>query len=196
MESDLRATARLRRRFRAPSECVFDAWLDPAMLDRWMFGTALARGESVRLMVDPREGGRYEFVSGEVQRVGTYLEIDRPSRLVFTWAPEAESPGCDRVTIETWPTDSGCELLLSHELPESRAGRATDAWSELLDALGRAVRAHAVPPIRPPEDILKLMRQAAGARKTAPEVPPRHGLRAVLAAAWAAAALALWKAWS
>lgn len=83
-------SVRVIRRFRASAERVFDAWLDPATIGRWMFGPAVRDEEVVRLAVDPRPGGRFSFVvrrqGAETDHVGEYFAIDRPRRLVFSWA--------------------------------------------------------------------------------------------------------------
>ncbi|MET0814548.1 MAG: SRPBCC family protein, partial [Pseudoxanthomonas sp.] len=81
---------RVTRYFEASPERVFDAWLVPRTLGQWMFGPRVREENVVRLDVDPRVGGNFSLKverKGElVDHVGQYLEIDRPHRLVFTWA--------------------------------------------------------------------------------------------------------------
>jgi uncharacterized protein YndB with AHSA1/START domain len=109
--------ARLARRFDAPAERVFDAWLTRSMIDQWMFGPAVRDEEIVRLSIDPRVGGAFSFVvdrqGEEIDHIGKYLEIERPRRLVFTWAVAGERTG-SRVVIEIAPdaagAGTGCEL--------------------------------------------------------------------------------------
>lgn len=141
------STIRLRvaRRFRAPAERVFDAWLDAEWARRWLFATPA--GEIVRAELDPRVGGRYLFVDrryGEdVEHAGEYLEIDRPRRLVFTFGLPRESPDFDRVTVEIVPVEDGCELTLTHDMDARWAehrGRAEEGWAALLEGLERALR--------------------------------------------------------
>ncbi|MBO0663180.1 SRPBCC domain-containing protein [Jiella sp. MQZ9-1] len=85
MTTDL--VLKLTQQVDAAPERVFDAWLDPKMISRFMLtgaGTGVAKAET-----DPRVGGRYDIVMtndmGEVPHWGEYREIDRPDRLVFTW---------------------------------------------------------------------------------------------------------------
>src|SRR5688500_14775841 len=92
-------------RFAASAERVYDAWLDPAKARKFLYTTVT--GEIVRCDVDARVGGKYEIVdrrNGEdVLHEGTYLELERPRRLVFTLRVPKYSPDADRVTIEIKP---------------------------------------------------------------------------------------------
>jgi uncharacterized protein YndB with AHSA1/START domain len=133
---------RVTRRYSASPERVFDAWLDPGMLGRWMFGTVVRDEEVVRIALDARVGGTFSFAvrrqGEEVDHIGEYLEIDRPRRLVFTWGIAGESEDGSRVIVEIVAQENGCELTLSHELhPDwaDYADRTEDAWTKMLDAL-------------------------------------------------------------
>ena len=73
--------------------------------------------------IDARVGGCFNITrrDGEdVEHVGTYLEIDRPRRLVFTFGVPKFSAQMTRVSIDLKPLPAGCELTLTHEgvLPE------------------------------------------------------------------------------
>ena len=131
---------RVTRRYSASAERVFDAFLDPAKAGRFMFATPT--GQMVRAEIDPRVGGAYVFTDrrdGEdVEHFGTYLEIDRPRRLVFSFSVDRDSTDADRVAVDITPLDAGCELTLTHEMkPEwaEYAGRTQDGWSMILDGL-------------------------------------------------------------
>jgi uncharacterized protein YndB with AHSA1/START domain len=131
-------TVRVTHRFSASSERVFDAWLDPARAGKFLFATPT--GKMVRAEVDARVGGKFAFVDrrdGEdVEHVGEYLEIDRPRRLVFTFAVPKYSSVITRVIIDVVPLGTGCELTLTHEgvLPEYASG--TEAgWTAILKGL-------------------------------------------------------------
>jgi uncharacterized protein YndB with AHSA1/START domain len=142
-------SARVTRRFSAPAERVFDAWLDPATVHAWM--TLSERkgpgGELLRVRIDGRVGGTFSFLirrnGQEIDHVGEYLEIDRPRRLVFTWAAGAVGQAhqeYSRVTIAIVPLGSGCELTLTHEMDEKWAefaDRARGAWAHMLDTIAQ-----------------------------------------------------------
>jgi uncharacterized protein YndB with AHSA1/START domain len=142
MKIDEQASVRVTRRFTASAERVFDAWLDPEKVGRWLFATPT--GEMVRVEIDPRVGGRFTIVErrdGEdVEHTGEYLEIDRSRRLVFTFSVPKYSDVETLVTVDIVPLHSGCELALLHErvLPEYR-DRTESGWSGILDALAETL---------------------------------------------------------
>ena len=83
-----------RRAFNAPARLVFAAWTEPQHLRHWRGPRGF---ELVACEVDLRVGGAYLFVhrAPDGSRhvfYGQYLEIERPSRLVSTFAYEA-APG-------------------------------------------------------------------------------------------------------
>ena len=98
----------------------------------------------VRVESDARAGGKFVFVDrrdGEdVEHTGEYVEIDRPRRLVFTFAVPKYSPLVTRVTIDIEPTETGCDLALTHDgvLPEW-ASRSESGWTMILEGLGRTI---------------------------------------------------------
>ncbi len=131
-------TVRVSHRFQADAERVFDAWLDPGSAGKWLFATPT--GQMVRVEIDPRVGGSFTLVDrrdGEdVEHVGKYLEIDRPRRLVFSFAVPKYSSQSTRVNIDIAPLPDGCEITLIHEgvLPDY-ATRTEAGWNGILDAL-------------------------------------------------------------
>jgi uncharacterized protein YndB with AHSA1/START domain len=131
------------QRFSASAERVFDAFLDPKKIGQWMFGKALRDEEVLRIHVDARVGGTFSFLvkRGDqmIDHVGTYLELERPRRSVFTWGIKGESENeFSQVTIHIVPQDQGCELTLTHEIDAQwapYADRTRDSWSKMLGVL-------------------------------------------------------------
>ena len=103
----------------------------------------------VRVEIDARVGGTFCFVDrrdGEdVEHTGTYLEIERPRRLVLTLAVHKASFTADfteptRIVIEIVPLGSGCELTLTHEdVLTDYADKTESGWGVVLDKLAAAV---------------------------------------------------------
>lgn len=137
------------KKFSVPAERVYDAWLSPDWIGRWMYGPAVRDERVVRLGLEPRVGGKFSFVVDrqgmEVDHVGEYLELDRPRLLVFTWATRDALPDTSRVIVEIVPCEGGCELTLTHVMGADWAAfadRATGAWRKMLDALHAALSTH------------------------------------------------------
>jgi len=134
-------------RFSAPAERVYDAWLDPEWIGRWMFGPGVRAERIVRLGLEPRVGGKFSFVvdrqGTEVDHVGEYLELDRPQLLVFTWGTRDSLPATSRVIVEIVPrADGGCDLTLTHVMGAAWAGyvdKAAGSWRLMLGKLAQAL---------------------------------------------------------
>lgn len=141
-EKDDRPQVTVTKEFDTAPEEVFDAWLDIEMLGKWMVGPEVRDEEIVELETDPRVGGTFSFVvrrdDDVLNHLGTYLEIERPGRLVFTWGIESESEDESVVAVEIVTTDSGCRLTLTHTLDPKwaeYADRTREGWSHMLDKL-------------------------------------------------------------
>jgi uncharacterized protein YndB with AHSA1/START domain len=136
-------TLQVTRSFATNPECVFDAWLNPAIARRFLFATPT--GEMVRVDIDARVGGKFLMVrrsDGEdVEHVGEYLVIERPRRLVFTFAVAKFSTQFTQVTIEIAAITGGCTLTLTHEgvLPEW-AERTQEGWGMILNGLNDTMK--------------------------------------------------------
>lgn len=128
-------------------ERVFDAWLSARSIGQFMFGPRVRDEEIVRLRTDAVVGGTFSFVvrrqGQEINHVGQYLEIERPTRLVFTWGVAPETSDGSRVAISVTSTASGADLTLVHELAPAwadYADRVRGSWGKMLDALEVALR--------------------------------------------------------
>jgi len=133
-----KAIVQVSRKFSASAESVFDAWLDPNTVGKWLFATPT--GKMSKVKIDARVGGSYLIVENregsDVEHIGAYLEIDRPRRLVFTLKVPKYSQENTKVTVEIRALESGCELTLTHEgvLPDYIAS-TTSGWNMILDSL-------------------------------------------------------------
>ena len=130
----------VRRTIAASAEELFDAWLDPEALATWMRPGTI---RSTVAKIEPHEGGCYEITmmgqSGPIVHKGVYRQIDRPKRLVFTWA----SPGTELrdtlVTVDFLPVDRLTEVIVTHEqLPESAKPSHSIGWTRGLEHLDQA----------------------------------------------------------
>jgi len=77
---------------------------------------------------------------GVVEHIGKYVEIDRPRRLVFTWASPATQHKPSLVTIDFVEQGGATEMSLTHEqLPEYMAQAHTGGWTSAFDKLAAHV---------------------------------------------------------
>ena len=143
--------AGVTRSFAASAERVFDAWLQPAMIGKWMFGPELRDEQVVNIALDRRVGGSFSFVvrrqGQDIDHVGEYLEIDPPRRLAFTWGTRQDAAR-SRVTIDVVAQNRGCTLTLAHELDPNwagHAGRIEASWAKMLDALAAHIERTGAP---------------------------------------------------
>jgi len=126
----------VRHRYPHPPETVFDAWLDPKLARRFAFATP--DGEMIVAEIDARVGGRFNFTDrrpgmGDVAHVGEYEVIDRPRRLVFTFAVPQYDPAYTRVTLDFAPVDGGCEVTLTHDgVPPEYSEQTKGGWTAIL----------------------------------------------------------------
>ncbi|HEX7758120.1 MAG TPA: SRPBCC domain-containing protein [Caulobacteraceae bacterium] len=141
----------LTRTFNAPAALVFDCFTDPEHLAKW-WGPLGCQNVINRL--DPRPGGEislrmagpgYDHVMG-----GEFVEIDRPTRLVFL-SKAFEAPGggwgiVNRNTL-TFAERDGATTLTLHTLVEKAAGELVlgalsgmkTGWGQSLERLGDLV---------------------------------------------------------
>jgi uncharacterized protein YndB with AHSA1/START domain len=134
----------VRREFSAPPERVFDAFIDARVASKFLFATP--SGTMIEARTDPRPGGSFLFTErreGEdVEHQGAYVEVTRPSRLVFDFCVTKYSKDRARVTIAIAPKGVGSEVTLTHRLhPDwvSFIERAAEGWRKMLEGLARAL---------------------------------------------------------
>ncbi len=138
----------IARTFRAPAQIVFDAWTKPEYVRRWW--APESRGVTlVQCDADLRPGGAYRYVlaRGKAERFafsGKYLEIARPTRLVYTQSFEPV-PGEAVVTV-SFEERGGSTTLVAHELYPSKealdgalASGMEDGMRETFDQLDELV---------------------------------------------------------
>jgi uncharacterized protein YndB with AHSA1/START domain len=123
-------------RIDASPETVFDFFTDPDKMVQWM-------GRSHEL--DPRPGGVFRCdINGRDIARGSYVEVDSPRRVVFTWGWESEEsltkPGSSTVEVTLEPVEEQTRVRLVHrDLPsdESRA-RHRHGWEHYTERLAVA----------------------------------------------------------
>ena len=132
----------LRRRVKATAEEIFELWTKPDLMARWM--SPFPGAVDCKASCDFRLGGSYSLVmasQGSSREVsGTYVHIDRPRKLVFTWMGPLTNHVTTLVTVELNSRGDETELVLTHErlpTPEMHIGH-TKGWGHILDHLADA----------------------------------------------------------
>lgn len=139
----------ITRRFSAPPEAVFDAWVTPASFAVWWGGSGV-EVPLASLSLDARPGGAWKAVMilgedspgllshGEFLMRGEYLEVDRPNRLVMTMTNEPIGDERELLTVTFTAVEGGTEMLFSqtggHLSAEEYQG-TTIGWRMAFDAL-------------------------------------------------------------
>ncbi|WP_380053666.1 SRPBCC domain-containing protein [Falsihalocynthiibacter sp. SS001] len=132
------------RTINATPEAVFNAWLNPDMLRKFMLP-----GDNMSVpsaSSDAKEGGRFEVVmkvgDQEIPHAGTYKEISPHERLVFTW----ESPVSvedSTVTLTFEPVETGTHVTLTHVrfMDEEKRSNHEGGWARILSSMDSALAA-------------------------------------------------------
>lgn len=130
-------TLSITRTIPAAPQAVYDAWLDPATIARFMAGGADQRVTEAR--TDPRVGGAFRIVmtsDKEVAHQGVYKDLVPHSLIRFTWE-SPYSPADSEVTVRLSPVAGGTEVSLSQVkfLSESARDGHKGGWTTILERL-------------------------------------------------------------
>ncbi|MCY0093151.1 SRPBCC family protein [Hoeflea ulvae] len=127
------------RKIPVPRQKVFDAWLSPRMMEKFMRPGGSDMTSTATN--DPVKGGRFSIIMQDagknIPHAGTYLEIDPHSRLAFTW----ESPHSlddSVVTIDFAELGPSLTEIRLHQV-KFRSEAARDGhisgWTAIFEAL-------------------------------------------------------------
>ena len=146
MQPERGLVLQLRSVLGAPRERIFRALTTPADLAAWWGPEGFSTTE---MDLDLRVGGRYRFTmqppEGDAFHLaGEFLEIDAPSRLVYSFRWEEPDPDDRTTTVILSLRDVG----EATEVSLVQGGFATDArlelhrngWTDSFDKLGRLLQ--------------------------------------------------------
>jgi uncharacterized protein YndB with AHSA1/START domain len=140
-------TLYMKRTFSVPRERVFDAWVNPELLQRWF--AASKDYMSPYAEVDLKVGGRFRMAMKHVEKgnqhvaTGLYKEIKRPEKLVFTWEWEGEPEnGQTLVTVELREVEGLTEMLFKQEFFPNKERRDDHekGWTGCFETLAGALQ--------------------------------------------------------
>ena len=113
---------------------IFDAWLDPAMMTKFMVPRPDMHVREARC--DPKVGGRFHVMmvgDKDYPHEGYYKEITPHSRLVFTWEAPWSAPETT-VTLTLTPVAEGTlvELTQIRFLSAESRDNHAEGWAGML----------------------------------------------------------------
>jgi uncharacterized protein YndB with AHSA1/START domain len=119
-------------RIDAAPETVFGFFTDPELLLRW---------KGLEATLEPEPGGIYRVVMNDRNTVlGRFVEVDPPTRVVFTWGMTGEdppvAPGASTVEVTLTADGDGTLLRLVHrDLPPPARDVHARGWEHFLERL-------------------------------------------------------------
>jgi uncharacterized protein YndB with AHSA1/START domain len=126
---------------------VFELWTEPELLVKWWGPDGY---DVPAHALDVRPGGRWRTTlrgpdGARVTASGVYRVVDKPRRLVFTWAWDQDdgAPGHEtEVTVTFQPAPGGTRVALVQQTfqDEEERDRHIHGWSSSFDCLARAAR--------------------------------------------------------
>ena len=135
--SDL--TLSVSKTIHAPIEKVFDAWLDPEMLSKFIL--PMPGMPQPEVENEPQQGGSFTIImqvgEDKIPHTGQYLEISRPDKLVFSWLSPFSTDG-STVTIDfSEMPDGRTNVQLRHVkfIDEETRSDHEGGWTNILQVL-------------------------------------------------------------
>ena len=120
-------------RIAAPREVVFPSFTDPQLMVTWI-------GERVDL--DARPGGTFAVDFGNAAARGTYVAVEPPDRVVFTWGiPDDVTLPPGSSTVEVVLVADGVDTIvnLTHrDVPPERESTHQEGWERCFAVLAAA----------------------------------------------------------
>jgi uncharacterized protein YndB with AHSA1/START domain len=133
----------VRRILPAAATVVYDEWLDSDALSEWMCPRP---ARATKIQIDPRVGGgiSIDIEEGGIAFTvtGTYVELDRPRRLAFTWTCSHWDPALDSLVVVTLEPhgDGATHMTIRHDLPSQLRADHEHGWTVVAQQLDERLR--------------------------------------------------------
>jgi uncharacterized protein YndB with AHSA1/START domain len=101
-------------------------------------------GDVRSVEINARVGGKFLWSDmrekGEAFHWGTFLELQRPEKIVFTWltSPEDEAENSSAVTLELREAETGCIATITHSMKSAWTeyiSQTEKGWSAMLTGI-------------------------------------------------------------
>lgn len=137
----------LTRTLPGSAQKVFDQWLIPVFLEKWLLGPHVGDDEILELSNSVRRGGEFEFVTrrqgAKTKVVGSYKELRIPQRLAFSWQQGGNEAEELQVNAEFSDQGDKTRIKLTLSLPPDQADRKDEIkaqWVARCDALATRLK--------------------------------------------------------
>jgi uncharacterized protein YndB with AHSA1/START domain len=135
----------IRRVLPAPPDVVYDEWLDPVGMLEWMCPRP---ARAVKISLEPSVGRPLridiEDSGSSLYVTGTFVELDRPRRLRFTWSCSAwADPSVQSlvtVTLEARGADETMMIIEHEQLPPEEVDSHQHGWGTIAVQFGGVLR--------------------------------------------------------
>ena len=135
----------VRRVLPAPPDIVYDEWLDPVGMLEWMCPRP---ARAVKISLEPSVGRPLridiEDSGSSLYVTGTFVELDRPRRLRFTWSCSAwADPSVQSlvtVTLEARGADETMMIIEHEQLPPEEVDSHQHGWGTIAVQFGGVLR--------------------------------------------------------
>jgi len=118
---------------------VFGAWVDPSLMERWMFKSPT---NTLKAQTDPRAGATFSIVEHEGSQVithdGRYTICEPPTRLSFALAVPQHFAG--RAQIDVTITAKGSGSYLDFQASGAGPPDAQELWEKMIENLAEVLK--------------------------------------------------------
>jgi uncharacterized protein YndB with AHSA1/START domain len=132
-------SARISIDFDAEPVAVFDAWVDPPLMERWLFKSP---SNTLEARTDPRTGGTFSIVEYDGGHVithdGSYVIFEPPKRLSFSLAVPKHFAGLAQIDVTITPI--GSKSRLDFQASGAGPADAQQLWETMIASLAKVLK--------------------------------------------------------
>lgn len=132
-------TVNITQKIQAPIKKVFDAWLNPKMLSKFIL--PMPGMPEPQVQNDAREGGSFSILmqvgDNKIPHTGKYLEISSPNKLIFSWVSPFSVDGSKVTLLFSEAGDNTTKVELTHVrfIDAEHRDNHEGGWGHILDSL-------------------------------------------------------------
>ena len=132
-------TVNITQTIHAPIKKVFDAWLNPKMLSKFIL--PMPGMPEPQVQNDAREGGSFSILmqvgDNKIPHTGKYLEISSPNKLIVSWVSPFSVDGSTVTLLFSEAGDNTTKVELTHVrfIDAEHRDNHEGGWGHILDSL-------------------------------------------------------------